>query len=54
MPEELEKQLFDMERRYVERVLRRRFNEDLINETQFRVVRTPRGYRPELISVTMR
>jgi hypothetical protein len=51
MPEELEKRLFEMERRYVEKVLRRKFDEDRIDETLFRVVGTPRGYRPELISV---
>jgi hypothetical protein len=54
MPEKLEQDLFDMEKRYVERVLRRPFNEDLIDETNFRVVPTARGYKPELISVTMR
>jgi hypothetical protein len=54
MPEALEKQLFDMERGYVERVLKRTFDEDKIEETQFRVVPTGRGYKPELISVTMR
>jgi hypothetical protein len=54
MPEELEKKLFDMERGYVERVLKKQFDEDRIEETQFRVVPTGRGYRPELISVSMR
>jgi hypothetical protein len=54
MPEELEKQLFDMERGYVERVLKRTFDEDKIDETQFRVVPAAGGYRPELISVSMR
>jgi hypothetical protein len=54
MPKELEKQLFDMERRYVENTLRRKFEEHLIDETLFRVVLTGRGYRPELISVSMR
>jgi hypothetical protein len=54
MPESLEADLFKMERNYVERILRRSFNEDLIDETNFRVVLTPKGYRPELISVTMR
>jgi len=54
MSESLEKQLFDMERAYVERVLKREFNEELIDETHFRVVKTGRGYRPELIRVTVR
>jgi hypothetical protein len=54
MPEDLEKKLFEMERGYVERVLKRPFDEDKIEETQFRVVPTGRGYRPELISVSMR
>jgi hypothetical protein len=58
MPESLERKLFDMERRYVERVLRKAWNEgteDLIDETTFRVVLGPGGrYQPELISVSMR
>jgi hypothetical protein len=54
MPEALEKKLFEMERRYVERVLRRRFDEDAINETNFRCVPAGAGFQPELISVTMR
>jgi hypothetical protein len=54
MPEELEKSLFDMERRYVERVLRQRFDEDRIDETQFRVVLSGRGFKPELISVRLK
>jgi hypothetical protein len=54
MPEELEKQLFNMERRYVEKVLKRKFDEDKIDETEFRVVHTAKGYLPELIRVTMR
>jgi hypothetical protein len=55
MPEELEKQLFEMERGYVERVLKRKFEEDSIEQTEFRVVPSGRGgYRPELISVTMK
>jgi hypothetical protein len=55
MPKELENQLFEMERGYVERVLKKTFEEDRIEETQFRVVPTGRGgYRPELISVTMK
>jgi hypothetical protein len=55
MPEKLEKELFEMERRYVVNVLRMKpFNEDKIDETNFRVVPTGRGYRPELISVTLR
>jgi hypothetical protein len=54
MPEALEKQLFELERGYVERVLKRKFEEDRIDETLFRVVPTGRGYKPELISVSMR
>jgi hypothetical protein len=53
MPEELEKTLFDMEKRYVENVKGLKFDEDRITRTIFRVVPTARGYRPELISVTM-
>jgi len=54
MPEKLESELFGMERRYVERVLRQPFNEDRIEETVFRVVPTASGFKPELIKVTMR
>jgi hypothetical protein len=54
MPEALEKTLFDTEKRYVENVRREKFDEDRITKTKFRVVPTARGYRPELISVTMR
>ncbi|MFO0844489.1 MAG: hypothetical protein U0797_19180 [Gemmataceae bacterium] len=54
MPEALEKRLFDMERRYVERVLRRRFDEDAIMETTFRCVLTGNGFQPELINVSIR
>lgn len=54
MPESLEKKLYDLERGYVERVLRVPFDEDKIDETTFRVVQTPRGYQPELISVSLR
>lgn len=54
MPVALENELFQMERRYVENVLRKPFNEDHIDETRFRVVMTPRGYRPELLGVNMR
>jgi hypothetical protein len=53
MPEELEQHLFEMERNYVEKVLKRKFDEDKIDETEFRVVHAPKGYRPELIRVTM-
>jgi len=54
MPEKLEAELFNMERRYVERVLKQPFDEDRIEETRFRVVATPRGYKPELIGVAMK
>ena len=53
MPESLEKQLFQMERNYIERVMRAKYNEDQIDETNFRVVLTPGGYKPELINVTL-
>jgi len=53
MPESLENELYQMERLYVERVLKRRFDEDKIDQTVFRVVMTPRGYRPELIRVQL-
>jgi hypothetical protein len=55
MPEKLEAELYNMEKRYVENVLRvRPFNEDRIDETNFRVVSTARGYRPELVNVTLK
>jgi hypothetical protein len=55
MPESLEDNLFAMEKRYVENVLRvKPFNEDRIDETVFNVVRTPKGYRPELVGVTLK
>jgi len=54
MPEELENDLFKMERHYVEKVLKRRFDEDRIIETHFRVVPTAKGYRPELNTVLMK
>jgi len=53
MPEKLEKELFDMERSYVENVLKRKFDEDLIDETHFKVERKGGKYQPELLSVTM-
>jgi hypothetical protein len=54
MPEELEKKLFDMEKRYVEKVLRARFDEDRIDETRFRVVIRGGKYQPEIISVLLK
>jgi hypothetical protein len=54
MPEKLEKDLYDMEKRYVTKTLRRPFIEDKIDETNFRVVHTSRGWRPELVSVSMK
>lgn len=55
MPEALEQQLYDMERSYAENVLGMKpFNEDRIDETTFRVVRTPKGHKPELIRVTVK
>jgi hypothetical protein len=55
MPEKLEESLYKMEKRYAENVLGLRpFNEDRIDETNFRVVGTASGYRPELLSVTLR
>jgi hypothetical protein len=53
MPQALENDLYRMERNYVERVLRVKFNEDMVDETNFRVVLTPQGFRPELISVQL-
>jgi hypothetical protein len=52
MPEKLEADLFRMERNYVTNVLRQPFDEDKIDETNFRVVLTPNGFRPELVTVT--
>jgi hypothetical protein len=54
MPEELESKLFAMERKYVEDVLRKPFDENRIEETNFRVVRGAGGWRPELVHVRMR
>lgn len=54
MPQELEAQLYKMERDYVVNILRREFNEDKIDDTQFKVVRGPSGYQAELVSVAMR
>jgi len=53
MPETLEKQLYEMEKHYVTKVLRMPFNEDKIDETQFRVVFKRGKYQPELISVSL-
>ena len=54
MPQKLEDELFKLEKNYVERVLRLPFNEDKIEETVFRAVLTPKGYRAELISVSVK
>jgi len=53
MPEKLEGELFHMEKRYVEDVLKRKFIEDNIDETFFEVVPAEGGYRPKLQSVKM-
>jgi hypothetical protein len=54
MPEELEADLYRMERNYVEKVLRRKFDEELIDETNFVVVFKGGKYRPELLNVQLR
>ena len=54
MPEELENDLYRMEKNYVEKVKRQKFNEERIEETHFYVVFKGGKYRPELQSVTMR
>jgi hypothetical protein len=54
MPEELENDLYRMEKNYVEKVKRQKFNEELIEETHFYVVFKNGKYRPELQSVTLR
>jgi hypothetical protein len=56
MPKELEDNLYDMERRYVEKTLRKTFvgKEDDIEETRFRAVLSGGRYKPELISVKMK
>jgi hypothetical protein len=54
MPEKLEAELFRMERSFIVNVLRLPFKEDRIDETHFRVVSTPGGYRPELLNVSMK
>jgi hypothetical protein len=54
MPQELEKKLYDMEKAYIERVLRVKFNEDKIEETIFRVTNIRGKYVPQLERVTLR
>jgi hypothetical protein len=55
MPQKLEAELYRMEKNYVENVLGvKPFDEDRIDETDFHVVPTPRGYRPELLRVTLK
>jgi hypothetical protein len=55
MPVELENQLLEMERGYVERVLKRTYDEDRIEDTSFAVVPTGTGkYKTEVISVIMK
>jgi hypothetical protein len=54
MPEKLEEGLFKMEKRYVEQILRTKFDEDKIDETRFRVVFKNGRYQPEIISVLLK
>jgi hypothetical protein len=54
MPQELEDDLYRMEKNYVQNVLRVKFNEDKIDETHFQVVFKGGKYRPELQSVTLK
>jgi hypothetical protein len=55
MPVELENQLQVMEQRYVEKVLKRSYDEDKIDDTWFAVVpKGGGGYKTEIISVSMR
>lgn len=55
MPLELERKLYEMERYHVEKVMKRRFVEDNIDETRFRVTRTSTGgYRPVIESVSFK
>jgi hypothetical protein len=54
LPEELEKQLYDMERSCVENVLKSPFDENRVNETHFRVLATPGGFKPQIVRVTLR
>ena len=54
MPQQLEDELFRLEKNYVERSLRLPFNEDKIEETVFCAVQTPKGYKAELISVSVK
>jgi len=55
MPEELEQDLYKMEKGYIEHVLKRKkFDEEDIDETHFQVVFKGGKYRPELQSVTMK
>jgi hypothetical protein len=54
LPQKLEESLFEMERNYVEKVLRQKFDEDRIEETTFRIVRKGGTSQPETVSVTVR
>jgi hypothetical protein len=54
MPTELEETLYRLEREYVTTRLKVPFQEDRIDETHFRVVSTRRGYRPEVLRVTLK
>lgn len=54
MPGPLEKRLYEMERHYVEKGLRRHFVEDKISETEFRVVKKGGRWQPEIVRVTLR
>jgi hypothetical protein len=55
MPEELEQELFRQERDFIINKLRLPFDEDRIQDTNFRAVLTPQGkYRPQLTDVIMK
>ncbi len=59
MPEKLERELYDRERRYVENVLGEKFDEKRIESTEFRVVGVKdtfrkRGYQVEVITVRLK
>src|SRR5262245_1631575 len=54
LPEKLEKELFAMEKRYVEKVLKVKFDEDRIEQTRFQVVATAKGHRVEMTSVWLK
>ena len=54
MPEALENELFRMEKGYVEKELKQKFDEARIEETRFRVVLKKGKYQPEIVTVVLK